>query len=144
MSPSLGKRRRDVSPIEGSGGNNGIVLPMQLVGSGMAEVAYTISVNIGGSKSFSLQVDTGSSDLWVASSSCSTSSCDAVGGNLYNPSSSATPTGVEFNITYLQGSVGGPIVWDRVEVGGYAIDNQALAAATVVDQEPLSSILTGF
>ncbi|KAM6493702.1 acid protease [Amanita muscaria] len=125
---------------EPSGGADGVVVPLQLIGSGMYDAAYTVQVKIGSSKSFSLQVDTGSSDLWVASSSCSTSSCSS--SNLYNPSS-ATQTGVTFDISYLRGSVSGPVVWDHVQVGGYTIDNQALAAATTVTNEPLSSSFSG-
>lgn len=40
---------------------------------------------------------------------------------------------------YLQG----PIVWDRVELGGYTIDTQALIAATDVQSEPLSDGFSG-
>ncbi|KAL4080545.1 aspartic peptidase domain-containing protein [Scleroderma citrinum] len=101
--------------------------------------AYTVPVQIGTSQqNFSLQVDTGSSDLWVASKSCSTASCSSTNGRLYDPSSSSTSTGKQFSINYLEGSVAGPIVWDTVQLGGYSITNQALAAATSVQNEPLS------
>jgi hypothetical protein len=66
---------------------------------------------------------------WIASTACSSSSCKAIGGgNLFNPSD-AVQTGFSFNITYLQGTVAGPIIWDQVGVGGYNIDNQALCAS---------------
>ena len=99
---------------------------------------------------FSLQIDTGSSDLvssfqplildflfivsskkWIASTSCSSSSCSLTKGHLYDPSG-ATQTGVEFSIPYLSGSAKGPIVWDNVTVGGYAIGNQALGIPSSV------------
>ncbi|KDR77656.1 hypothetical protein GALMADRAFT_409848 [Galerina marginata CBS 339.88] len=106
--------------------------------------AYTIPVKFSqNSQQFSLQVDTGSSDLWVASTSCSTSSCSLTQGRLYDPSSSSVSTGETFSIPYLQGSASGPIVWDRVELGGYTIDNQALAAANNVQSEPLSPKFSG-
>ena len=79
-------------------------------------------------RTFSLQVDSGSSDLWVAASSCSTSACRSAGtSSLYNPSAArANDTGAWFEIDYLQGHVEGPVYWDRVVVGGYAIEYQAL------------------
>ncbi|KAF9218776.1 acid protease [Gyrodon lividus] len=100
--------------------------------------AYTVPVQVGLSQqNLSLQVDTGSSDLWIASQSCSTTSCSATNGRLYDPGSSQS-TGASFSIEYLSGSVSGPIVWDQVQIGGYIISNQALAAATTVTNEPLS------
>ncbi|KAI9566275.1 aspartic peptidase domain-containing protein [Boletus coccyginus] len=74
---------------------------------------------------------------WIASKSCSSASCSATSGHLYDPSSSQ-PTGVAFTMQYLSGTVSGPIVWDQVQIGGYIIPNQALAAATSVNNEPLS------
>lgn len=76
---------------------------------------------------------------WVASSSCSSSPCSSVGsGNLYDPSS-ATQTDANFNITYLQGSVTGPIVWDQVGVGSYTIDNQALGMSPLCKKKRVVS-----
>ncbi|KAI6101819.1 aspartic peptidase domain-containing protein [Pisolithus sp. B1] len=124
---------------EGTGGSSGIVLSMDMVWTSYYAVAYTVPVQIGTSlQNFSLQVDTGSSDLWVASKSCSTSPCSSTNGRLYDPSSSSTSTGKDFTIEYLEGSVSGPIVWDTVQIGTYSITNQALGAATSVNNEPLS------
>ncbi|KAF9237988.1 aspartic peptidase domain-containing protein [Melanogaster broomeanus] len=123
---------------EGTGGSSGIVLSLDMVSTSYFAVAYTVPVQVGSSQqNFSLQVDTGSSDLWIASQSCSTASCSATNGRLYNPSSSR-PTGATFNIQYLSGTVTGPIVWDQVQLGGYIIPNQALAAASIVQNEPMS------
>ncbi|KAG6334244.1 hypothetical protein ID866_4850, partial [Astraeus odoratus] len=130
----LARHRRN----EGSGGSSGIVLNLDMVWTSYFAIAYTLPVQVGtAQQNFSLQVDTGSSDLWVASKACSSSSCSSTGGRLYDPSSS-TPTGQTFDIEYVQGSVDGPIVWDTVQIGGYIISNQALAAATSVNNEPLS------
>ncbi|KAF8815614.1 acid protease, partial [Phlegmacium glaucopus] len=128
---------------EGTGGEGGIVLPLEMVGTGVYDVAYTVLVKIiSTNQQFSLQVDTGSSDLWIASTSCSTSSCSQTKGHLYNPSGS-TPTGKNFSIPYLSGSASGPIVWDNVSIGGYVTDNQALAAVTDVENEPLATNFSG-
>ena len=112
---------------------------------------YTIPVTLGDkNQQFSLQIDTGSSDLvslfnlgfsfaqayfillqWIASTSCSSSSCSLTNGHLYDPSG-ATQTDVNFSIPYLSGSAAGPVVWDTVTIGGYAIDNQALGISLLV------------
>lgn len=121
-----GKARQQPVPREGPGGNGGVVLPLQLLSGSPYESVYTLSVLVGPSRqNLSLQVDTGSADLWIASKSCSSSSCSQTGGHLYDPSSS-TSTGQTFDMTYAEGQVIGPIVWDTVDVGGYTITNQAL------------------
>ncbi|OSX57062.1 hypothetical protein POSPLADRAFT_1076338 [Postia placenta MAD-698-R-SB12] len=138
-----GKARQQPVRREGPGGNGGVVLPLQLLSGSPYESVYTLSVLVGPSRqNLSLQVDTGSADLWIASKSCSSSSCSQTGGHLYDPSSS-TSTGQTFDMTYAEGQVIGPIVWDTVDVGGYTITNQALAAASTVNEEPLESEFTG-
>ncbi|KAI0630025.1 aspartic peptidase domain-containing protein [Trametes polyzona] len=104
---------------------------------------YVVPISIGPSHTqYYLQVDTGSSDLWVASTSCSSSACNSVGASKYDPSQSL-PTGQYVTVTYAEGEASGPIVWDSVQIGGYSIDNQALIAATSVNAEPLSSRFAG-
>ncbi|KAG1728997.1 aspartic peptidase domain-containing protein [Suillus lakei] len=134
-SKAEGKQRaRD----EGTGGAGGIVLNLEMVTTNYDSVAYTVPVSVGSAQqNLSLQVDTGSSDLWIASKSCSTASCSSTNGRLYDPTSS-TPTGASFVINYLSGTVSGPIVWDTVQLGTYSVQNQALAAASTVSDEPLS------
>ncbi|EJD04408.1 acid protease [Fomitiporia mediterranea MF3/22] len=121
--------RAKVKRDEGNGGTDGVVLDLTLVGDATEleeEEVYTVPVTVGSSgQTFKLQVDTGSSDLWIASKSCSTTACSAGKPKLYDPSSS-TATNRDFTIQYLSGSVEGPIVWDRFTLGPYTIDNQAL------------------
>ncbi|KAG6826859.1 hypothetical protein H0H92_014154 [Tricholoma furcatifolium] len=136
-------KARQVEQSEGDGGEDGIVLPLQVVQTDTYDVAYTIQITVGqNNQNLYLQVDTGSSDLWIASKSCSSSACGQASGHLYDPSSS-TSTGQTFNIEYLQGNVSGPVVWDSVVVGGYSIENQALAAATTITSEPLGAYFSG-
>ncbi|KAI0262399.1 aspartic peptidase domain-containing protein [Gloeopeniophorella convolvens] len=105
---------------------------------------YTVAVQVGtNNQNFSLQVDTGSSDLWIASTSCSSSACSGSKGRQYDPSASGVNSGIQFNINYLAGEVIGPIYWDQLQLGGYSIDNQALAAATTVNSEPLEHEFDG-
>ncbi|KAG6877721.1 hypothetical protein C0993_004658 [Termitomyces sp. T159_Od127] len=149
---------RAVAQNEGPGATDGVVLPLQVVATSVFDIAYTIDARVGAdAQKLSLQVDTGSSDLWIASKSCSSSVCAQTNGHLYD-SSSAAPTGQDFTIRYLQGNVSGPIVWDKFDIGGYSLDSQALgefseffltpltprpAAATDVDAEPLSPGFSG-
>ncbi|KAF7768411.1 hypothetical protein Agabi119p4_7654 [Agaricus bisporus var. burnettii] len=141
--PSLKGKAKAVVRDDPGGSTAGVVLPLNIAGSGIYDVAYTLPVNIGtDGTTYSLQVDTGSSDLWVVSSSCSSSLCGQTKGHSYDPSHSR-PTGVDFAISYLSGEVSGPIVWDQVAVGGYSIDNQAFSAATSVASEPLSPDFQG-
>jgi len=88
----------------------------------------TVSIGTPG-QSFVIDFDTGSSDLWVASSSCS--GCEA--SNSYDPSSSSTSSEQSgtFQIQYGDGSTAsGPIYTDDVSVAGISVTSQTLSAVT--------------
>ncbi|KAF5311220.1 hypothetical protein D9611_013048 [Ephemerocybe angulata] len=121
---------------------------------------YVLPVTVGRNdkpQTFLLQVDTGSSDLWIASTDCTSSECSDITSSssstnsvassskaMYDPGSSgADSTGADFTISYLQGDVSGPVYWDKVQIGGYGIENQAVAAASSVASEPLSPAFHG-
>ncbi|KAF8518718.1 aspartic peptidase domain-containing protein [Gautieria morchelliformis] len=128
---------------EGSGGTTGVVLNMTLSGDGIWNAIYSVQVFVGQDEQpISLSVDTGSSDIWLASSSCSTSACSSSHATLYDPSTSVQ-TGVSVNLTYLRGAASGPIVWDTFKLGPYTIPSQALAAADQVTDETLSPNFVG-
>ncbi|EMD30882.1 hypothetical protein CERSUDRAFT_120264 [Gelatoporia subvermispora B] len=139
-----GKQRAPRQQLEGDGGSDGVVVPLQLLQDSEYESVYTIPILVGSDpqQNLSLQVDTGSSDLWLASTSCGSSACQETGGDLYDPAS-ATTSQQTFTIAYEEGAVSGPIVWDAVEVGGYTIAQQALAAASQVSDEPLDPSFVG-
>lgn len=82
-----------------------VVTPWSLYSDYMS---YFGDVNIGTPpQTFLIQVDTGSSDLWVPSTACSSSACS--GHSLYDSSASSTyvHNGSPFTINYGGGSVSG-------------------------------------
>lgn len=128
MGPWKGKARDD---SYGDGGSGGIVLPLDMFTVATYETVYSLPLYVGTpAQTLSVQVDTGSSDLWIASTSCSTQACKQANGKLYDPSQ-AQKTGKSFSINYVQGEVSGPIVWDTIRFGGYEIDGQALGMCTL-------------
>ncbi|OCH83935.1 acid protease [Obba rivulosa] len=85
-------------------------------------------------QSFLVDMDTGSSDLWVPSSSCR--SCS--GKRTYNPSSSSTSQKESgtFEIEYGDGSTAsGPIYTDTVTMAGVEATGQYLSAVTSESSE---------
>ncbi|KAG9078541.1 hypothetical protein FS749_009424, partial [Ceratobasidium sp. UAMH 11750] len=129
---------------EGSGGAGGIVIPMTMSGDGFVEAIYSVPLSVGASgSSFMMQIDCGSSDLWLASTSCKSSACQRAGTGLYGQSSTTVNSAAVAEFKYLSGYVQGNIVWDNLQLGGYNLTNQALVSATEVDDEHLSSHFAG-
>ncbi|KAG5642479.1 hypothetical protein DXG03_002729 [Asterophora parasitica] len=82
---------------------------------------------------FSVILDTGSSDLWVADSSCTT--CTRA-TPVFNAASSSSLQLSQFgtNIKYGSGEVAGQIGQDVVSMGGFTVQNQTfLAVDTLTD-----------
>ncbi|KAI0313074.1 aspartic peptidase domain-containing protein [Amylostereum chailletii] len=82
--------------------------------------------------------DTGSSDLWVISSDCTSADCDGVAK--YKPSSSLNQTDQTFKLNYLHGSVSGLIGFETVAFGPFQVSSQALAIANATDGLSLPNI----
>jgi len=82
-------------------------------------------------QSFLIDFDTGSSDLWVPSSSCTSSGCSP--HHKYSASSSSTSSKKSgtFSIEYGDGSTAsGPIYTDTVTVAGLSATSQYFSAVT--------------
>ncbi|KAI0632403.1 acid protease [Trametes polyzona] len=99
------------------------------------DLEWTGAVDIGSpAQSFTIDFDTGSSDLWVPSSSCK--SCGS--RPLYNPSKSSgsSKKSGSFSISYGDGSTAsGTPYTDTVTVGGVKVTGQYLAAVTQESSE---------
>lgn len=78
-------------------------------------------------------LDTGSSDLWVVDSSCTTCSS---GTPVFTPTDSstsktATGAGSQTTISYGSGAVAGTLSSDTVSMGGFTIDQQVFRVSFV-------------
>ncbi|KAF7348309.1 Peptidase A1 domain-containing protein [Mycena sanguinolenta] len=90
-----------------------------------ADLQYTTNLTVGG-QSFTVMIDTGSSDLWVAGSV-----------------PSASDTGKAATISYASGGASGPVMLAPVDFTGYTIASQAFIQVTPDDSHPSGQGLIG-
>ncbi|CAE6417751.1 unnamed protein product [Rhizoctonia solani] len=132
-----------MTAIEGTGGAGGIVLPLTMSGDGFTEAIYSIGVTVSSGATFEMQIDCGSSDTWLASSSCRSTVCQRAGTPLYGWSPTTLDSGTITDLSYLVGRVQGNIVFENIQLGNYPIANQALLSASQVENERLTSDFVG-
>ncbi|KAF8322235.1 acid protease [Clavulina sp. PMI_390] len=102
------------------------------------DFSYYAPISVGTpSQSFNVIMDTGSSDLWLAGSTCT--SCSSI-GNTFDTSTSSTfqSTGAVIDITYGSGEVKGTLGNDTVTVAGYTLSGQAVGVMTEISSGVLS------
>lgn len=103
--------------------------------------SYSGVVSIGTpAQNFDLVLDTGSSDLWVA-----TSSCSACASYEFTTSKSSTfqSSGTPLEINYGSGSVKGSVAEDTVTFGGFTINQQELLAVSSITSGLITGELSG-
>lgn len=102
------------------------------------DVEYLAPVSIGTPPQvFNLNIDSGSSDLWVFSTKTSVQQRN--GQSLYDPSKSNTSKELTNSMWYLNygddSSSQGVVYTDVVNVGGLLVEKQAIQAATMVSND---------
>ncbi|CAG8746411.1 33137_t:CDS:2, partial [Racocetra persica] len=92
------------------------------------DIAYYVKILIG-NQEFTVQLDTGSSSLWVPNKDCTSSACKKHAG--FDSSSSPTfkPEGNPWSIQYGIGSASGITGIDSVKIGNFIADNQIFGLA---------------
>ncbi|KIY49248.1 Asp-domain-containing protein [Fistulina hepatica ATCC 64428] len=92
---------------------------------------YYTEVSLGSpAQSFKVILDTGSSNLWVPSSSCTSIACFLHAKYDSSASSTYKENGTDFSIQYGSGSMEGFVSSDTLQIGDLSIPKQDFAEAT--------------
>ncbi|PIL36033.1 transporter [Ganoderma sinense ZZ0214-1] len=109
------------------------------------DVDWIGSISIGTPpQKFNIDFDTGSSDLWVPSAACTSSTCKSK--HRYDAHKSGTKYEMpgNFSIQYGDGStVSGPVYTDHVAVAGVSVSGQAFSPVTTLSSSFSSDAMDG-
>lgn len=99
--------------------------------SNYVNAQYFTDIELGTpAQEFKVILDTGSSNLWVPSSDCSSLACFLHSKYDHDSSSTYKANGSEFSIQYGSGAMEGYISQDTLKLGDLVIENQDFAEAT--------------
>ncbi|ODN76856.1 hypothetical protein L202_05448 [Cryptococcus amylolentus CBS 6039] len=108
------------------------------------DASYAGTVSIGTpSQDFLVIMDTGSSDLWVAGSTCTADFCTQTTTFDTSNSSTFSTSNEAFNITYGSGDADGELATDTVSMGGFSVTDQTFGVVTSTSADLISSPLSG-
>ncbi|KAH9829970.1 aspartic peptidase domain-containing protein [Rhodofomes roseus] len=111
-----------------------------------ADSSYFGSLAIGTpAVSFDVILDTGSSDLWVASSQTGATSNIPSGIATFDAAASSTFKSLNqsFSITYDSGMAQGALAQDSVQMAGFEVNSQVFATVTEVSSNVLNAPVSG-
>ncbi|KAG1735495.1 acid protease [Suillus lakei] len=91
---------------------------------------------------FDVILDTGSSDMWIASSTCQ-SVCAGTGNFDSAKSSTFENMNKGFSVTYGKGAAAGTVGQDVVQMAGFTISKQTFAVVTTTSANFLQNPITG-
>ncbi|WWC86902.1 uncharacterized protein L201_001781 [Kwoniella dendrophila CBS 6074] len=108
------------------------------------DTSYSATLSVGTpSQSLDIVLDTGSSDLWVASGACKAGACTSMTTFDTSQSTSNVNLSSSFSIEYGSGTAAGSLVQDLVTLGGYSVAAQTFASCNQVSTGLLSSGVSG-
>jgi len=107
-----------------------------------SDTSYFTQVSVGNpAQTFGLVVDTGSSDLWFATTNCV--GCQGTNFLDTTKSKSLTLSNTRINLAYGSGEASGVIASDTVSVGPYNVNPQTFVAVNQVSQGLIGGQLSG-
>jgi hypothetical protein len=110
-----------------------------------ADLLYTVPIQLGSTLT-TVNLDTGSSDLWAVSNACTNKSCGKLTAPVYD-STSFNSSGTSVTMNYGDSTTGtnaiGPVGFDTATLAGIAIENQAFAAVNSTTNTVVQNAASG-